>query len=109
VWTPSEEQAGRYAVAVVVTDGYGGSADLYFYLEVRSSMTGGEKDRPSNESAPAGTDMAVDGTPSVSPDTDAGPPASLSPVSPVPVLLLVLLIVVFFAASRRARRRDRWR
>ena len=104
VWTPSEEQAGRHAVAVVVTDGYGGQNELYFFMEVHSPVTGGPTVKPAGGDVPGGPPAAADGTPSVSRDIYIESPVSSSAVSPVPVLLLVLVIAVFVAAGRRVRR-----
>ena len=104
VWTPSEEQVGRHAVAVVVTDGYGGSNELYFVMEVHRPAAADPPVEPAGGDVPGPTSAAADGTPPVSRDIHIESPVSSLAVSPVPVLLLVLFIAVFVTAGRRVWR-----
>jgi hypothetical protein len=100
VWTPSERQAGRHRVAVVVTDGYGGSNELYFQIEVQGEAAAAPPVWPADEVIPAGTSRPAEAAPAVSKEPSIEPT-----LCPLPAVLAVIAGAGFFLYIRRANRR----
>jgi hypothetical protein len=100
VWTPSERQAGRHGVAVVVTDGYGGSNELYFQIEVQGEAAAAPPVWPADEVIPAGTSRPAEAAPAVSKELSIEPT-----LCPLPAVLAVIAGAGLVLYIRRASRR----